>query len=97
MVPVFLGQAGGGSASSVMDAVVWILLLVACCLVLGVILMRLRKRFFGEPEGDAGEVFPLSDLRRLRDGGELSEDEYRRAVDVLAGRVKSGGGDARSE
>ncbi len=86
-----VGQSGGGTGGQVGQAVLWILVLVVCCVVLGVVLMRLRKHFFAEQEETSGGVLPLSELRRLRDTGELSDEEYRRAVDVLASRAKQGG------
>lgn len=91
-----LGQAGGGSSGGVLEAVVWILVLVAACVVLGVVLMRVRRHYFGEDDASSAGVLPVAELRRMRDRGELSEEEYRRAVDVLAGRAISGGGAGRS-
>lgn len=73
------------------EAVLWILVLVVCCVVLGVVLMRIRKHFFSEEESGSAGVLPVAELRRLRDRGELSDEEYRRALDVLAGRAMSGG------
>lgn len=89
MLGSILGQAG---RSSVGDAVVWIVVLVACCLVFGVVLMKLRRHFLGDDDSaaDAG-VLPMAELRRMRDAGELTEDEYHRAVGAIASRAKSGG------
>ncbi len=82
------GQRGGGVA----DAVLWIVVLVVCCVVFGVVLMKLRRHFLGDDEGVGdGGVLPMVELRRMRDAGELSEDEYRRAVEVIASRAKSSG------
>ena len=92
---VVLGQSSGGSpggtSGGVFEAVIWIMVLVVCCVVLGVVLMRIRKHFFSEEESGSAGVLPVAELRRLRDRGELSDEEYRRALDVLAGRAMSGG------
>lgn len=88
-----LGQSGGvAGAGSIGEAVIWIIVLVVCCVVFGVALMRLRKHFLGD-DGEAGQgaVLPLGELRRMRDAGELSEDEFRRAVEVLASQARSQG------
>lgn len=91
---VVLGQSGGGSpggtSGGVFEAVLWILVLVVCCVVLGVVLMRIRKHFFSEEDSASAGVLPVAELRRLRDRGELSDEEYRRALDVLAGWAMSG-------
>ncbi|MEL6796531.1 MAG: SHOCT domain-containing protein [Planctomycetota bacterium] len=85
-----LGQTG---STSIGDAVIWIIVLVVCCVVFGVVLMKIRRHFLGEDEssGDGG-VLPMAELRRMRDAGELSDEEYRRAVDAIASRAKSMGG-----
>lgn len=84
---VWLGQSGGASGnSSVLSAVVLVLVLLTAVLVLGLVLMKVRRIFFG-PQEDAetgGLSLPLDELRRLRDSGELSEAEYARAVEAIA-------------
>ncbi len=40
-------------------------------------------------------AFSLSDLRRLRDEGRLSEEEYERARDILVKAARGSGEDAR--
>lgn len=88
VVTAVVGQSSGGG--SVGDAVIWIIVLVVCCVIFGVVLMQLRKHFLGaDDDAGAGAVLPMSELRRLRDSGELSDEEYRRAVDVLASQARA--------
>lgn len=84
---LWIAQAGAGSIAT---AVVLILVLLGAIVALGLVLMRLRRGFFG-PEEDAegdGVALPLDELRRLRDAGELSEAEFARAVEVIAASAK---------
>lgn len=91
-----LGQGGGGSSSGITAAVGWILALTAAVVVLGLVLMRLRRVYLGPAEDDSGAAMPVAELRKLRDTGELSEEEFQRAVAAMAERAKaaSAGGSA---
>jgi uncharacterized membrane protein len=84
---VLLAQSSAG----VGRAVVWILILLVAVIILGVVLMRLRKAFFGESDRTVGSGLGLDELRRMRDLGDLTDDEYRRAVEVIADRAKASG------
>lgn len=83
---VLLGQ----SSAVVGRAVMWILILLVAVIILGVVLMRVRKGFFGESDPPPADGLGLDQLRRMRDRGDLSDEEYHRAVDVIAARAKGG-------
>lgn len=84
-----LGQSGGGDG--VGRVVVLLLVLVVACVLLGLVLMRVRKHFFGDEDDGGPGLMPVAELRRLRDSGELTEEEFRRAIDAMAGRAKADG------
>ncbi|MCK4874038.1 MAG: hypothetical protein KAS72_15050 [Phycisphaerales bacterium] len=72
----------------------WILvisgLLVAAVIVATKVILSVRQRAIGGPGGPDREGFSLSDLRAMRGRGELSDDEYARARDVV---IRQLGGD----
>ena len=81
-----------GSGAGIGSAVGWILALILVVIVLGLVLMRLRRVFLGPIEDEDGTAMPVAELRRLRDSGELSEEEFRRAIEVMAERAKAASG-----
>ena len=74
------------SSDAVWDVVIWVIVLIIAVLVLGIILMQLR-RIMRESGDSETQGLLLDDLRRLRNEGHLSSEEYQRAVDALAGRM----------
>ncbi|MGP1272021.1 MAG: SHOCT domain-containing protein [Phycisphaerales bacterium] len=88
--PMLAARAGG--SSSVASAVGWILALIAVAVVLGLVLMRLRRVYLRPGDGDEGAPLPVSELRRLRDEGQLSEEEFQRALAVMTDRAKGSSG-----
>ena len=83
-----LAQAQGGG--SVVNAVVFIAVLLGVIVLAGFGLMRIRRGYFGPADGSGGDDASLSldDLRQMRDRGELSEEEFARAAGVLAESAK---------
>ncbi|MEM9167540.1 MAG: hypothetical protein AAGB48_11035 [Planctomycetota bacterium] len=79
----------GANGSSIGDAVLWILILIGAVIVLGVVLMHLRKALLGHEEDENTIGLPVAELRRLRDAGELSEEQFQRAVSAMASRAKA--------
>ncbi|HBU42511.1 MAG TPA: hypothetical protein DEB57_06470 [Microbacterium sp.] len=85
------------SSDAVWDVVIWVIVLIVAVMVLGIILMHLR-RIMRESADSETQGLLLDDLRRLRNEGHLSTEEYQRAVDALAERMGSSanpGGDSR--
>ncbi len=78
------------------DTLLWIAIIIVGAVIAGVALKRYRNRLFSD---DAAPMSPLAhlsldDLRRMRDEGELSEEEYERLRDRL---VREAGAPPRSD
>ena len=80
-----IAQAQSGSQAT-QRAVVLALVLIVFVLIAGIGLMMLRRMLKPEEE-KPGDGLMLDDLRRLRDQGQISSDEFQRAVESIAGRV----------
>jgi hypothetical protein len=70
------------------------LLMVGVMIVLvvgvGIGVFILRSRLFGaDPGSEAGAGGMLETMRRMRDRGEIPEEEYRAAQAAIVGKVKS--------
>lgn len=64
--------------SSTLDAVIPLaIILVISCALMGIVLWVRRRLRENDPASE--HSFSLSDLRRLRDSGQISEDEFIRA------------------
>lgn len=79
-----------GSSDAVFDVVLWVIVLIIAVVVLGVVLMQLR-RIMRESDDSQSKGLMLDDLRKLRNEGHLSPEEYQRAVDAIAQRMGSPG------
>lgn len=66
-------------------ALMWVLLLIVAFVVLVLLAMWFRRHFLGGPKRREREPigFSLSDLRRLRDEGKITTEEYERTRDRL--------------
>lgn len=84
LIPSHLAQSGSGEA--VWDVVIWVIVLIVVVMLFGVVLMKLR-RVMQESEQMQTKGLLLDDLRRLRDEGLLTTEEYQRAVEAMAGRL----------
>ena len=80
---IALAQTGSAATRR---AIILVLVLIVFVLVSGIALMMLRRLLKPDDE-KPGDGMMLDDLRRLRDEGKLSSDEFQRAVESIAGRV----------
>ena len=69
---------------SIMSAVGWILLILVVAVTLFVVALWAKGRWFGAPEpgvatGGVIGGFTIGDLKRMRDSGEISDEEFERA------------------
>ncbi len=88
-----LAQQASGRA--VWDVLLWAAVLIVIVLVFGVVLMQLR-RIMRESDTAQTQGLLLDDLRRLRDEGLLSTEEYQRAVDAMADQMSASPGSKTS-
>lgn len=98
-LPLWLAAAGGTVGNSddrtrsLMSAVGWILLILTVSVVTIVVALWVKGKWFGHPqrqdygEGLAGG-FTVGDLRRMRDAGELSDEEFERARERIVVAAK---------
>ncbi len=73
-------------ASALTEIIPATLLLIAITVVGFIILMKLKKSMNSTPEQTT--TFSLRDIERLRDEGQMSEDEYERARQSIIDAAK---------
>ncbi len=73
-------------ASALTEVIPATLLLIAITVVGFLILMKLKKSLNSNPEQTT--TFSLRDIERLRDEGQMSEDEYERARQSIIDAAK---------
>jgi hypothetical protein len=79
------------------DIVLAVVVLIAIAMVGGFVWMWLRRRLF-QPESPAGPATLMEDLRRMRDEGQITQEEYDTIRRNMAARLaKSGFGDTKPE
>ena len=95
---VFLAQ--GGAVQRSMTQVLWwggALLIVS--LILGGLVLTLRRKIFSGNESGT-QIFSLHDLRRMKNAGEISDEEFEtlraRVVAELGGAAEGGEADTRN-
>ncbi len=75
-----------GAATSV-DVLIWVGALIVAVLLLGIVILLLRKRLFGKDVDEASDM--LNELRRMHKSGEMSTQEYDAARKALTARFAS--------
>lgn len=70
------------------ELIIWGCIIAAVAVVGGVILMAYRHHLLGMDQGESLPGFTLEELRKLRDRGELSDQEYEIARNRMAMAVK---------
>ena len=99
------GRDTTDTTRSIMSAVGWILLILVVAVTLFVVALWAKGRWFGGPDpgvttGGVVGGFTISDLKRMRDSGEISDDEFERArerIVVTARREMSDEADAADD
>lgn len=86
MNPVQPPPLGGQSSTSV-DVLLWVGALIVAVLILGIVILIIRKRLFTRDSDAAAGL--LNDLRRMHKTGELTTEEYDAARKALTSRVAS--------
>lgn len=93
LLPAVEALATGEPGRRLWGAMGWILLMIIIGVVLVLLTLWFKKWLLGQPERTArhGPGFSLHDLRRLRDSGQISPEEYERARDLLVARSHTQG------
>jgi hypothetical protein len=80
-----LGAAPRGGGTQLSQVLMWVLLLIVAFVVLLWLAMWFRRQFLGGPKGIGREPagFSITDLRRLRDQGKITAEEYERTRERL--------------
>jgi hypothetical protein len=81
--------AAAKSASSA--ALVWVGVLMAVILVGGLLLMLMRRKLFAPEAGAMSAGGIMEDLRRMRDAGQITQEEYDSIRKNMATRLAQGG------
>jgi len=85
MIPGQVAPLPNTGAASSVDVIIWVGALILAVLVLGIVILLLRKSLFARDADDASGM--LSELRRMHKSGELSTQEYDAARKALTVRV----------
>lgn len=73
----------------------WLVVIVVAAVVLGIVAWVLRKLLLRDDDAPPGvSGFGLPELRRMRDEGQLTEQEYENAKRLLVARTRQAMGDA---
>ena len=89
MPPVSLAQ----SSANIASLWVWILVLIGIVLGGAAVIVVLRRRLLHDRRDEHGAGI-LDQLERMRQQGQLSDEEFRRTRDRVIGRVGGSGEDA---
>lgn len=84
--PILASALAQANSDAAVRLAFWAVALIVVVIVFGVVLMILRRMLTADDEA-LGEGLMLDDLRQLRDSGEITHEEFQRAVDAMAGRV----------
>lgn len=68
----------------------WVALLIGAIILGALAVSMIRKHMFeADTEADGATPFTLHDLRRLRESGQLSEEEFEKARAIILGNAAS--------
>ena len=77
-----------GAGRSVVETALWVGGLMVAAVVFGYAIVGLKRRVFTDPES-VGPGWTLEDLRRLRDSGEVTIQQYEQLKTGVIGQLKS--------
>lgn len=69
------------------DIIMWVAILAALMIAGGMVIMLLRRRLFTQETG--GDETLMQSLRRMRDTGEMSQEEFEATRKSLIAKVKA--------
>lgn len=77
-----------GLTGNQQQALFWLAILLAVVILGGAAILLIRNKFLSKDEDEQPAGFTLSDLRELRDSGEMSNEEYEAARAKMIAKVK---------
>lgn len=85
-VPPLIAQSSSNPA--MMRALFWIGLMIGAVIVGGAAILAIRRRLFDAPsERTGGPPLTLHEARKLRDDGEIGDEEFERLRALIIGEV----------
>ena len=78
-------------ASPATSVLLWTLVLIAAAIAGGAVVLLVRRRVMRSDAERRGHGLSLSDLRKMRDRGDLTDEEYERARAAIIGTVAGSG------
>jgi hypothetical protein len=67
----------------------WSFLLIALLVALFVAVWWARKRAVGSGQSGTGTSFTLSDLRKMREGGQINQEQYEKLREQVIGAIRA--------
>lgn len=75
----------GGDTKAVL---LWVFVLIVLVMGLGVAIMIVRRRMFAKDASAFGQQTFMEDLRRMRDRGEISPEEFEATKKTMVARLR---------
>lgn len=69
------------------EAIIWVGVLILLALVLGLVVLFVRKRMFSDEREQADGAGLVTSLRAARDRGDISQEEYEHTLRRIRGRL----------
>ncbi|MBL0926132.1 MAG: SHOCT domain-containing protein [Phycisphaerales bacterium] len=83
-------QAASARRPDVGPVLLWLAVLLGLVLAAGLAVLYLRTRLLGKDAGPGAGGLTLGELRKLRDAGRITEEEFGRARDAVIGGASAG-------
>jgi len=88
--PISLGSRYAPTGEALREVWFWVGVIAAVAIALGLFAFWIRRKLFNPDEPSTGSMsFGLSQLREMRDAGDLSQEEYEAARMLMISRSKA--------
>lgn len=81
---------GSGGTSGAGGAIMWAMILIVAALVGGLVILAVRKKMLETPSSDIGSEGLFDALKRMRESGEITREEYDAARKRILERAMQG-------
>ena len=85
-----LAQAQPAAHHDTSAVVTWVVVLIAVIMVGGIVLMWMRRRIFAADTAEQAAGGLMESLRKMRDSGQMSQEEYDATRKAMATRIAGG-------